>query len=100
MRQLIDQLRRKAAPWPCCWPAASDDKVTLIAGLSRDLEANGARRRRVGPRGGRSGRRQRRRRPDMAQAGGKHPEKLPEALDAARKEIHRQLSGQNAPRTT
>ena len=25
--------------------------------------------------------------PDMAQAGGKHPEKLPEALDAARKDI-------------
>ena len=37
MRQLIDQLRKTASPWRCCW-AAARRKVTLVAGISRDLE--------------------------------------------------------------
>jgi alanyl-tRNA synthetase len=68
------------------------DKVTLVAGISRDLEERGVNAGSwirgvadiVGGRGGGK--------PDMAQAGGKHPEKLPQALEEARREI-RELLG-------
>jgi alanyl-tRNA synthetase len=69
-----------------------EDKVTLVAGISRELEQKGLNAGEwiksaaevVGGRGGG--------RPDMAQAGGKHPEKMPAALDAARARI-KQLLG-------
>ena len=93
LRQLIDQLRRKAAPVAVLLANRQEEeqKVTLIAGLSRDLVDRGlsavawirAAAAIVG--GGGGGR------PDMAQAGGKLPEKLPEALEAARGEIERLL---------
>ena len=94
MRQLIDQLRRKAAPVAVLLANRQEEekKVTLIAGLSRDLVERGldavkwvrAAAKLVD--GGGGGR------PDMAQAGGKIPEQLPAALDAARAEIEKMLS--------
>ena len=93
MRELIDQLRRKAAPIAVLLGSRSeeDGKVTLIAGLSRDLVSRGidavswvrAAAAIVGGSGGG--------RPDMAQAGGKIPEKLPEAFEAARTAVEKML---------
>ncbi|MCE9552143.1 MAG: alanine--tRNA ligase [Planctomycetes bacterium] len=85
MRQLIDQLRRKAAPIAVMLGGAAEDKVTLVAGISQDLEAAGSDAGRwiresatiVGGSGGGK--------PSLAQAGGKHPERLEEALEAGRK---------------
>jgi alanyl-tRNA synthetase len=87
MRQLIDQLRKAASPVAVLLGSAGDGKVTLVAGVSRDLVDRGASApawikgaaQIVGGSGGGK--------PDMAQAGGKHPEKLSEALDAARREF-------------
>ena len=94
LRQLIDQLRRKAAPIAVLLGNRQDEekKVTLIAGLSRDLVERGlsavewvrAAATVVGGSGGG--------RPDMAQAGGKIPEKLPEALSAARDDLEKRLA--------
>jgi alanyl-tRNA synthetase len=93
LRELIDQLRRKAAPVAVMLGSRQEeDKVLLIAGLSRDVVEKGvdavkwirAVAKRVG--GGGGGR------ADMAQAGGKLPEKLPDALDAARQTIERMLA--------
>ncbi len=92
MRQLIDQLRKTASPVAVLLGSREDDKVTLVAGISRELEQKGLNAGEwiksaaevVGGRGGG--------RPDMAQAGGKHPEKMPEALNAARARI-KQLLG-------
>jgi alanyl-tRNA synthetase len=94
MRQLIDQLRRKAAPVAVMLAARQDEgKVMLIAGLSRDLVEQGgdavqwvraAAARVHGSGGGR---------PDLAQAGGKDAAKLPDALETARTSIQELLSG-------
>ncbi len=88
MRQLIDQLRQKCGSVAVLLAVREgDDKVTLIAGISEDLEKSGASAGKwIGPvakalGGGGGGR------PDMAQAGGKQPEKLPEALEIARTTI-------------
>ena len=93
LRQMIDQLRRKAAPIAVLLANRQEDekKVTLIAGLSRDLVDRGldavtwirAAANVVGGSGGG--------RSDMAQAGGKLPAKLPEALEAVRAEIEKFL---------
>jgi len=92
MRQLIDQLRRKGAPTAVLLGSREGDKVVLIAGVSRDLEQKGvhagqwvkAAAEVVGGSGGG--------RPDMAQAGGKDPAKLPAALEKARQAIQDQLA--------
>ena len=92
MRQLIDQLRKRVSPVAVLLGASQGaDKVTLVAGLSRELVEQGhsagdwvrATAQVVG--GGGGGK------PDMAQAGGKHPEKLAAALIAARKQMTDQL---------
>jgi alanyl-tRNA synthetase len=95
LRQLIDQIRRKAAPVAVMLGNRQDEesKVMLIAGLSRDLVDRGLDavawvRSAAGIVGGSGGGR-----PDMAQAGGKQPEKLPAAFAAARGEIEKLLSG-------
>ena len=93
LRQTIDQIRRKAAPVAVLLASRQeeDKKVTLIAGLSRDLVERGldavawVKVASAVVEGGGGGR------PDMAQAGGKLPEQLPAALDAARSEINRLL---------
>jgi alanyl-tRNA synthetase len=94
MRQLIDQIRQRAGASAVMLATAQpDQKVVLVAGASRDLVARGISAgdwiRQVAPvvGGGGGGK------PDMAQAGGKQPEKLPEALAAARSVIGELLSG-------
>jgi alanyl-tRNA synthetase len=83
MRDQIDQLRRKASPLAVILASGAGGKVTLIAALSKELTAKGlsavdwvkASAKAVG--GGGGGR------PDLAQAGGKSPEHLPQALKDA-----------------
>jgi alanyl-tRNA synthetase len=94
MRQLIDQVRAKAAPSAVLLASRQDaDKVTLVAGISKELQARklsaGEWIRPVaavvgGGGGGRS---------DMAQAGGKEPAKLPEALQTAKEVIRKLITG-------
>ncbi|MEN6452250.1 MAG: alanine--tRNA ligase [Thermoguttaceae bacterium] len=94
LRQTIDQLRRKAAPVAVLLGNRQEEenKVTLIAGLSRDLVDRGLNAvkwvKAVSSivEGGGGGR------PDMAQAGGKLPDKLPDALAAARTQIEKRLA--------
>jgi alanyl-tRNA synthetase len=92
MRQLIDQVRQKrpsSAVLLAC--KADEDKVTLVAGISRDLQDRGAHAGKwVAPiaktlGGGGGGR------PDMAQAGGKDATKLPAALEEAKGLIRRMM---------
>ena len=93
MRQLIDQIRKKVDS-SAILLAASDgsSKVTLVAGVSRDLVERGASAgnwvKEVAPvvGGGGGGK------PDMAQAGGKSPENLPQALEKARQVIETMLA--------
>jgi alanyl-tRNA synthetase len=93
MRQAIDQLRRKASPIAVLLGSVEGDKVTLVAGISKELEARGLSAGTwirdvatvVGGKGGG--------RPDLAQAGGKLVAKLPEALDTARQQIQALLAG-------
>ena len=84
LRQLIDVLRRKAPTQLAVLLATvSDGKVHLAAGLTPDLIALGLHAgnwlKEVAPvvGGGGGGR------PDLAQAGGKHPEHVPAALEKA-----------------
>jgi len=92
MRQTIDLLRRKASPIAVLLAGAEGAKVTLVAGISKDLEARGVSAGSwirdvatvVGGKGGG--------RPDMAQAGGKLVEKIPEALAEARRRIEQLLA--------
>ncbi len=96
MRQLIDQLRKTASPVAVCLGSAGEGKVTLVAGISRDLQERGLNagewiRSAAEVVGGRGGGK-----PDMAQAGGKHPEKLSQALETARQSMHSLLEGATA----
>ncbi|TWT99061.1 alanine--tRNA ligase [Neorhodopirellula pilleata] len=93
MRGLIDQIRKKSkGPTAVLFGATEGDKVVLVGGLSRDLVDRGLKAgqwvgdtaRIVG--GGGGGR------PDMAQAGGKDPSKLPEAIEKAKASMQEQLS--------
>jgi alanyl-tRNA synthetase len=94
LRQLLDLLRRKAVPLAVMLGNKNDEekKVTLIAGLTRDLlekklDAVAWVRSASSIVGGSGGGR-----PDMAQAGGKIPEKLGEAFAAAKEAIEKMLS--------
>jgi len=93
MRQWIDQLRKKSVdPIAVLLANCSDDKVTLIAGISNSLVERGFSAGKwitpvaetVG--GGGGGK------PDLAQAGGKLPAKLPEALQIAKDTWHSMLA--------
>ncbi len=94
LRQLIDQLRRKSAPIAVMLGARQDEgKVMLVAGFSRDLVDRGLDavawvRTAAALVGGSGGGRA-----DMAQAGGKNPEKMAEALAAAQADIEKLLRG-------
>ena len=94
MRQLIDQVRAKTPSSAVLLASRQgDDKVTLVAGVSKDLQQRKLSAgdwirpvaQAVG--GGGGGR------PDMAQAGGRDPAKLPEALQIAKDTIRRLLAG-------
>jgi alanyl-tRNA synthetase len=92
MRQLIDQIRKKSDKAAVLLAAVqASSKVTVVAGLSRDVvemgghAGNWVKATAAAMGGGGGGR------PDMAQAGGKSPEKLPEALETARTTIRSML---------
>ncbi len=94
LRQLIDVLRRKQPAGLAVLLASSvEGKVSLAAGLTPDLVAgglqSGAWLKAVAPivGGGGGGR------PDLAQAGGKDPARIPEALEAALEYIRSKLAG-------
>jgi alanyl-tRNA synthetase len=85
MRQLIDQVRKKVSPSAVFLATTEGEgKVVLVAGITKDLVEKGLSAgnwvRDVAPivGGGGGGK------PDLAQAGGKHPEKLADALAKAR----------------
>jgi len=84
MRQLIDQIRKKTNPVAVFFATSpGPGKVMMIAGLSRDLVERGIKAgdwiKTVAPvvGGGGGGK------PDLAQAGGKNPEKIEQALEEA-----------------
>lgn len=84
MRTLIDQIRKKTGPVAVMlMTALGMEKVVLVAGVSRELVDAGVSAgqwvNHVAPivGGGGGGK------PDLAQAGGKHPEKIKQALVAA-----------------
>ena len=94
MKKLIDQIRKSSAPCAILLATAQgDDKVALVAGVSKDLVEKGVNAgqwvREVAPvvGGGGGGK------PDLAQAGGKIPAKVPDALAKARELIEAQLAG-------
>ncbi|HEY6563490.1 MAG TPA: DHHA1 domain-containing protein, partial [Pirellulaceae bacterium] len=84
LRQIIDRVRQKSARSMVLLAAVEDEaKVTLVAGVSKELVARGVHAGKWvqavapilgGGGGGRS---------DLAQAGGKYPEQLPAALEKA-----------------
>ena len=93
LRQLVDQIRKKENSTAIFFAtAAGDSKVLLVAGVSKDLIERGVSAgswvKEVAPLvgGGGGGR------PDMAQAGGKDPTKLPQALEAAKAFIDQALA--------
>ncbi len=94
LRAIIDQFRQKSPSVAALLGARDDEgKVTLVAGITHDLQAKKlhagnwvkAASALVGGSGGG--------RPDMAQAGGKDAEKLPEALTQGRDSMVKQLGG-------
>lgn len=93
LRDFADQLRRRVSPVAILLGATSDGKVALTAAVSRELVERGvsaadcvrAAAKVVG--GGGGGR------PDLAEAGGKLPDKLPEALAEGAKYYRNKLQG-------
>ena len=93
MRQWIDQIRKQSTAPVAVLLASREggDKVLLVAGISRALVERGlsagAWIGRVAPvvGGGGGGK------PDLAQAGGKQPEKLPEAIELAKQAMREML---------
>jgi alanyl-tRNA synthetase len=94
MRQLIDQIRKQVNPAAIFLAAAEGEgKVVLVAGITKDMVEKGHSAgnwvRDVAPivGGGGGGK------ADLAQAGGKQPEKLPEALAKALEVAKSQFAG-------
>ena len=93
LRQLIDQVRKAAAPCVVVLATSDEDaKVTIVAGVSRDVIGRvqaGQIVREIAPivGGGGGGK------PDLAQAGGKDPTQLPTALQRAREFLQEKLAG-------
>ncbi len=91
LRQQIDLIRRKVSPVAVLLATQADGKVQFIAGLSRDLVERGLHagnwvKAAATVAGGSGGGK-----PDMAQAGGKDPAKLPDALAAAAEHVRQKL---------
>ncbi|MBN2456714.1 MAG: alanine--tRNA ligase [Sedimentisphaerales bacterium] len=90
-RAVIDMLKKKAKSAAVVLGFAVDDKVTLLAGITDDLIKKDIKAghilKQIAPviDGGGGGR------PQMAQAGGKNPEKIEEALSKAAKLIREKL---------
>ena len=95
LRETVDQLKNKLGSAVVVLGAASNGKVSLIAGVTGDQTGNikagelvNMVARQVGGKGGG--------RPDMAQAGGNQPEHLDEALQSVRDWIESRLSASKA----
>jgi alanyl-tRNA synthetase len=91
LRDIADALRSKLGSGVVVIGARSDGNVSLVAAVSKDLTGRvraGDLVKRLSPivGGGGGGR------PDFAQAGGKDPEKLPEALAAVKDAVREQLT--------
>ena len=91
MRQLIDQVRQQTTGSIVLLAGADGDRCLLVCGVSKDVVSKikaGDIVKAVAPvvGGGGGGR------PDMAQAGGKNPAKIPEALAAAKEIVQKALS--------
>ncbi len=85
LRSIIDSIKKRSPSFAAMLASAEDAKVTFVAAVSDDLIAKGLKagdwvRETAKVTGGGGGGR-----PQMAQAGGKDPGKLPEALEAARR---------------
>jgi alanyl-tRNA synthetase len=85
LRTTMDSLKKRTGSYGILLASAQDGKVTFVAAVSDDLIAKGLKagdwvREAAKVTGGGGGGR-----PQMAQAGGKDPTKLPEALEAARR---------------
>jgi alanyl-tRNA synthetase len=86
-------IKKKAKSAVVVFGFAQDNNVTLIAGVTDDLVAKGIKAgdivKQIAPivDGGGGGR------PQMAQAGGKTPAKIPDALEKAKEFIKSQLAG-------
>jgi alanyl-tRNA synthetase len=91
-RAAIDMLKKKAKSAAVVFGFADDDKATLLAGVTNDLVKKGLKAgeivKQIAPivDGGGGGR------ADMAQAGGKKPEKIDDALAAAAELIKEKLA--------
>ena len=93
LRTQVDRLRQKAGSAVVVIGWADDGKVGLMAAATDDLVKKGRARRQAGQEaakvvGGKGGGR-----PNLAQAGGKEPAKLGEALETVRKLAGQQLGG-------
>jgi alanyl-tRNA synthetase len=91
LREMADALRSKLGSGVVVIGSRADGNVSLVAAVSKDLTSRvkaGELVKRLAPMvgGGGGGR------PDFAQAGGKDPDKLPEALAAAAQAVREQLS--------
>jgi len=97
LRHLIDQVRALARSAAVLLAAPTDDgKVTVVAGVTRDLIGRGVQagqwvRAVAQVMGGGGGGK-----PDFAQAGGRDPQRLPEALDQARQYVRKLLQTPSA----
>jgi len=92
-REAIDMLKKKAKSAAVVLGFADNGKVTLLAGMTNDLVKRGLKAgvlvKAIAPivDGGGGGR------PQMAQAGGKKPEKIDDALAKAEELIKEKLAG-------
>ncbi len=91
LRNMADMLRQKLGSGVVVLGARGDGKVSLVAAVTGDLagrvHAGNLVKAAAAAVGGKGGGR-----PDFAQAGGKEPEKLPQALEAAVDEVAHQLA--------
>ncbi|HXT19218.1 MAG TPA: alanine--tRNA ligase, partial [Thermoanaerobaculia bacterium] len=91
LRDMADMLRQKLGSGVVVLGARGDGKVSLVAAVTSDLagrvHAGNLVKAAAAAAGGKGGGR-----PDFAQAGGKEPEKLPQALAAAVDEVAHQLA--------
>ena len=94
LKRLVDQIRKKASPAVILLAAATvEGKVLLVAGVSKDLVEGGLKAgdivKEVAPivGGGGGGK------PDLAQAGGKDPSKIDEAIEKAKSIVQQKLIG-------
>lgn len=94
LKRLVDQIRKKASPAVILLASeTTEGKVLLIAGVSKDLVESGIKAgdivKEVAPivGGGGGGK------PDLAQAGGKDPSKIDEAIEKAQSIVQQKLVG-------